>query len=175
MKVRGLVVVAVVMLGSVSGELMAEASEPPKDLLMRLLVEKSPLTLAEEQQLARYFAKETEVYLAEISTVSHLDFKGRTDMTAEVAASLVQEANSVRESLVQMVDILKFIEQHDTSSTEFAWILVARQISTSMAEMNDLQQYEIVDSDWNVGLRIYLRGIFDRIIIPKIQGSGEGR
>ena len=148
----------------------AHSKSNDRDILAPLLIGKSKLTSSQERKLANYLEEGTKNYLKQLRGITPLSFKGREDINAETAAFLISEVNGVISSFEDIVKLLEKPEREPDDNSVIAWLIVARQISINIAEMNDLEYWGLVKSDWPTTLRVVLPGIFDRLIEPKIMG-----
>ena len=149
-------------------DVLAQDKQKIAEILKPLLYSDDPLNANQERELAEYLFEGTNTYIKMLKEINFLTFKNRNDIPADLAVSLKTEANDLVTAFEDMVKILNKPIKSPDVYTVLSWTIVARQIAVNKGRMEDLEKWEILNSDWPTFLSIILPSIFDQILAPKI-------
>jgi hypothetical protein len=122
----------------------------------------------EEMELALHLKKISISIYAQAREISEKSFKGRNDISAETAFSLLEEARIVEQSAlalnVSAAVITKFTMDESNVSS---WTLVIKEMASSYPYIEDLTEKGFIDEKQFIFFLVYVPKIIDRIILPK--------
>lgn len=132
-----------------------------------------PDTLSSEQELrvAKSIHNSTKMYIDQVKAITPFTFDNRDDISAKSAVALSREADAVEERLTELLKWTSMIidrKDKQDAYTVYAWVQIAREIISVTGEMNDLADFRLIDSDWNIAAPLYALKVHDKLISPKL-------
>jgi hypothetical protein len=126
------------------------------------------LTDEDEKDLARLLREGAINYLTTARLFAPQSVEGPSDMSLMSAISRRREAFELVKYVELMIEALKQIESTPTSHSAPSWLLVAQVLSTRLESMKDLNDHELIVSNWPTVWSLCLPDIFERVLIPKV-------
>jgi hypothetical protein len=159
---RALVTLCLVILGfSVQG-----AELTPDDFRPRAYEPQNLMPTSERLKMLDLLEKLATGYSAEIETVTWKSFE---NIRAEpsVISSLTTSAEDVKALMRVFVSQIRGLKE--TPDDRRSWLLLVRNFTVMGDTLVDLDRYRIVKSQDYVGIRILMRPVFDKILLPDEQ------
>lgn len=151
--------ISLLFIFSASTIILGQDLKNPKEL-QDVLQRKGPLNRQEEVMLASFLKKGTDMYVSGLTN--------NLGAGLQISPMIVGEANTVIESLSIISKALGSIIATNSNENATNWIKVISEISFSEPSMQDISNFKVFQSEWNVLLRAYVLTISYRIILPKV-------
>lgn len=135
----------------------------PGDLRPKVYARTESMSTAERLKLIALLEENAQKYTSSLEAVSWKSFS-TVSGSPEIVAVLTTEAEDTKVLMREFLAQLRVLKKNPRNTG--AWLLLLRNYYLVEPYMEDLNERHVVRSDAYIVIRLFLRVVFDRILIP---------
>jgi hypothetical protein len=120
----------------------------------------------EEKEFSKVLIEYTDLLLKAVNNVSESSFKGRKDISADVAFDLIKDARSTEASLSRLLKSLVIAPEAEPDVSALAWTVIAREMAFSYPHLVALSDAKLIEEPASF-MWVFCIKVLDQAVIPK--------